>query len=52
MVINNLTLADSSCVNMSPAFQKAVEKVIEKSNESNDTVRSAAYLVTPNLFLF
>jgi len=44
-------LSDSSCINTSSAFKQVIEKVIEKSNESIDSVRSAAYQVDPQILI-
>lgn len=42
MAINNFVLADPTCIVNSSAFKLAIDKVIEKSNESIDTVKAAA----------
>ena len=42
MAINNFVLSDPTCILNSVAFKSAIEKVIEKSNESIDTVKAAA----------
>jgi len=47
--INNFMLSDASCINTSSVFKQVIEKLIEKSNESIDSVRSAVYQVITNL---
>ena len=45
MAINSFVLADPSCISSNPAFKNAIEKVLEKSGEAIDMVRSAAFQV-------
>ena len=49
MAINSFVLADPSCISSNPAFKNTIEKVLEKSGEAIEMVRSAASQVKPAL---